>query len=56
MVLEGNEQIYTLREPGLLEELIPVPAASPQQLEVSSGRCWMQWGFPGTLMGDFHRL
>ncbi|NWI41005.1 PALD protein, partial [Picathartes gymnocephalus] len=32
-VLEGNEQIYTLREPGLLEELIPVPAASPQQLE-----------------------
>ncbi|KAI1231595.1 hypothetical protein IHE44_0007668 [Lamprotornis superbus] len=32
-VLEGNEQIYTLREPGFLEELIPVPAASPQQLE-----------------------
>ncbi|XP_061857391.1 paladin isoform X2 [Colius striatus] len=32
-VLEGNEQIYTLREPGHLEELIPVPAASPQQLE-----------------------
>ncbi|KAF4800716.1 Paladin [Turdus rufiventris] len=32
-VLEGNEQIYTLREPGLLEELIPVPATSPQQLE-----------------------
>lgn len=35
MVLEGNEQIYTLREPGQLEELIPVPTASPQQLEVS---------------------
>lgn len=35
-MLEGNEQIYTLREPGHLEELIPVPAASPQQLEVSS--------------------
>lgn len=33
VVLEGNEQIYTLREPGLLEELISVPAASPQQLE-----------------------
>uniref|UniRef100_A0A8C0HMN8 Paladin n=1 Tax=Buteo japonicus TaxID=224669 RepID=A0A8C0HMN8_9AVES len=33
VVLEGNEQIYTLREPGHLEELIPVPAASPQQLE-----------------------
>ncbi|NWV48282.1 PALD protein, partial [Daphoenositta chrysoptera] len=33
VVLEGNEQIYTLREPGLLDELIPVPAASPQQLE-----------------------
>ncbi|XP_065494853.1 paladin isoform X1 [Caloenas nicobarica] len=33
VVLEGNEQIYTLREPGQLEELIPVPAASPQQLE-----------------------
>ncbi|NWW17673.1 PALD protein, partial [Falcunculus frontatus] len=33
VVLEGNEQIYTLREPGLLEELIPVPTASPQQLE-----------------------
>lgn len=33
VVLEGNEQIYTLREPGLLEELIPVPAASPQELE-----------------------
>ncbi|NXU15941.1 PALD protein, partial [Pardalotus punctatus] len=32
-VLEGNEQIYTLREPGHLEELIPVPATSPQQLE-----------------------
>ncbi|NXN85107.1 PALD protein, partial [Bombycilla garrulus] len=32
-VLEGNEQIYTLREPGLLEELIPVPTASPQQME-----------------------
>uniref|UniRef100_A0A8C5U6E4 Paladin n=1 Tax=Malurus cyaneus samueli TaxID=2593467 RepID=A0A8C5U6E4_9PASS len=32
-VLEGNEQIYSLREPGHLEELIPVPAASPQQLE-----------------------
>ncbi|KFQ33285.1 Paladin, partial [Mesitornis unicolor] len=41
-ILEGNEQIYTLREPGHLEELIPIPAASPQQLEVSSclpGRC-----------------
>lgn len=35
VVLEGNEQIYTLREPGQLEELIPVPTASPQQLEVS---------------------
>ncbi|KAK2530830.1 Pald1 [Columba guinea] len=33
VVLEGNEQIYTLREPGQLEELIPVPTASPQQLE-----------------------
>ncbi|NWV65764.1 PALD protein, partial [Malurus elegans] len=33
VVLEGNEQIYSLREPGHLEELIPVPAASPQQLE-----------------------
>lgn len=55
-VLEGNEQIYTLREPGLLEELIPVPAASPQQLEVSSGTCWMLWRFPATLMCDFHRL
>ncbi|NXN17968.1 PALD protein, partial [Indicator maculatus] len=32
-VLEANDQIYTLREPGHLEELIPVPAASPQQLE-----------------------
>ncbi|NXF64884.1 PALD protein, partial [Ciccaba nigrolineata] len=32
-VLEGNEQIYTLREPEHLEELIPVPTASPQQLE-----------------------
>ncbi|NWV09682.1 PALD protein, partial [Ptilonorhynchus violaceus] len=32
-VVEGNEQIYTLREPGHLEELIPVPAASAQQLE-----------------------
>ncbi|KFP17966.1 Paladin, partial [Egretta garzetta] len=32
-VLEGNEQIYTLREPGHLEELIPVLGASPQQLE-----------------------
>ncbi|KAM6415534.1 paladin isoform 1-T1 [Rhynochetos jubatus] len=32
-VLEANEQIYTLREPGHLEELIPVPAASTQQLE-----------------------
>uniref|UniRef100_A0A8V5FYL6 Paladin n=1 Tax=Melopsittacus undulatus TaxID=13146 RepID=A0A8V5FYL6_MELUD len=33
VVLEGNEQIYTLREPGHLEELIPVPTALPQQLE-----------------------
>ncbi|NXC33903.1 PALD protein, partial [Campylorhamphus procurvoides] len=33
VVLEGNEQIYTLREPGHLEELIPVPTTSPQQLE-----------------------
>ncbi|XP_009953447.1 PREDICTED: LOW QUALITY PROTEIN: paladin [Leptosomus discolor] len=32
-ILEGNEHIYTLREPGRLEELIPVPTASPQQLE-----------------------
>ncbi|KFP03896.1 Paladin, partial [Calypte anna] len=33
VVLEGNEQIYTMREPGHLEELIPVLTASPQQLE-----------------------
>ncbi|NXJ85676.1 PALD protein, partial [Trogon melanurus] len=33
VVLEGNEQIYTVREPGHLEELIPVPTTSPQQLE-----------------------
>ncbi|NXI43220.1 PALD protein, partial [Galbula dea] len=33
VVLEGNEQIYTLREPEHLEDLIPVPTASPQQLE-----------------------
>ncbi|XP_053927693.1 paladin [Cuculus canorus] len=33
VVLEGNEQIYTLREPGHLEELIPVLTASSQQLE-----------------------
>ncbi|NWJ12231.1 PALD protein, partial [Crypturellus undulatus] len=32
-VLEGNEQIYTLREPGSLEQLITVPASSPEQLE-----------------------
>ncbi|NXU50881.1 PALD protein, partial [Turnix velox] len=32
-VLEGNEQLYTLREPGQLEELIPVPTTCPQQLE-----------------------
>ena len=47
-VLEGNEQIYTLREPGYLEELIPVPTTSPQQLEVSScplGRCWGRRAF-----------
>ncbi|NXD14668.1 PALD protein, partial [Nothocercus nigrocapillus] len=33
VVLEGNEQIYTLREPGSLEQLITVPASSPEQLE-----------------------
>uniref|UniRef100_A0A8B9G8Q2 Phosphatase domain containing paladin 1 n=1 Tax=Amazona collaria TaxID=241587 RepID=A0A8B9G8Q2_9PSIT len=47
VVLEGNEQVYTLREPGHLEELIPVPTASPQQLEVSScplGRCFVHGG------------
>ncbi|XP_038599862.1 paladin isoform X1 [Tachyglossus aculeatus] len=33
MVLEGNEQTYTLREPGHLDRLIPVPATSPEQLE-----------------------
>ncbi|NXE47896.1 PALD protein, partial [Casuarius casuarius] len=33
VVLEGNEQIYTLREPGNLEQLITVPVSSPEQLE-----------------------
>ncbi|KAM4703626.1 paladin [Rhinophrynus dorsalis] len=33
IVLEGNEQIYTSREPDNLEQQIPVPAASPEQLE-----------------------
>uniref|UniRef100_A0A8C5JEV3 Phosphatase domain containing paladin 1 n=1 Tax=Junco hyemalis TaxID=40217 RepID=A0A8C5JEV3_JUNHY len=50
-VLEGNEQIYTLREPGLLEELIPVPAASPQQLEVSSGGAGGCGELPGPGVG-----
>lgn len=35
VVLEGNEQIYTLREPGSLDQLIPVPVSTPEQLEVS---------------------
>uniref|UniRef100_U3IF62 Paladin n=1 Tax=Anas platyrhynchos platyrhynchos TaxID=8840 RepID=U3IF62_ANAPP len=33
VVLEGNEQVYTLREPGSLDELVPVPASTPEQLE-----------------------
>ncbi|CAM4593654.1 paladin isoform X1 [Caretta caretta] len=33
VVLEGNEQIYTLREPGNLEQQITVPVTSPEQLE-----------------------
>uniref|UniRef100_A0A8D2J8C7 Paladin n=1 Tax=Varanus komodoensis TaxID=61221 RepID=A0A8D2J8C7_VARKO len=33
VVLEGNEQIYTLREPGNLEQQIAVPVTSPEQLE-----------------------
>ncbi|XP_019473486.1 paladin [Meleagris gallopavo] len=33
VVLEGNEQIYTLREPGKLDQLIPVPVSTPEQLE-----------------------
>uniref|UniRef100_A0A8C3CD58 Phosphatase domain containing paladin 1 n=1 Tax=Cairina moschata TaxID=8855 RepID=A0A8C3CD58_CAIMO len=37
VVLEGNEQVYTLREPGSLDELVPVPASTPEQLEVSLG-------------------
>ncbi|XP_047925552.2 paladin isoform X2 [Anser cygnoides] len=33
VVLEGNEQVYTLREPGSLDELVSVPASTPEQLE-----------------------
>ncbi|XP_062989070.1 paladin isoform X2 [Elgaria multicarinata webbii] len=33
VVLEGNEQIYTLREVGNLEQQITVPVTSPEQLE-----------------------
>ncbi|XP_065602070.1 paladin [Cyrtonyx montezumae] len=33
VVLEGNEQIYTLRELGSLDQLIPVPVSTPEQLE-----------------------
>ncbi|XP_053306637.1 paladin isoform X2 [Spea bombifrons] len=33
IVLEGNEQIYTLREPEHLEQPIAVPVTSPEQLE-----------------------
>uniref|UniRef100_A0A8D0HG44 Paladin n=1 Tax=Sphenodon punctatus TaxID=8508 RepID=A0A8D0HG44_SPHPU len=33
VVLEGNEQIYTLREPGNLEQQITVPITSSKQLE-----------------------
>lgn len=36
-MLEGNEQVYTLREPGSLDELVSVPASTPEQLEVSLG-------------------
>uniref|UniRef100_A0A8C3S9I8 Phosphatase domain containing paladin 1 n=1 Tax=Chelydra serpentina TaxID=8475 RepID=A0A8C3S9I8_CHESE len=36
VVLEGNEQIYTLREPGYLEQQITVPVTSPEQLEVNT--------------------
>lgn len=47
VVLEGNEQIYTLREPGSLDQLIPVPVSTPEQLEVSLsfGVCLvLPWG------------
>ncbi|MEE6488344.1 hypothetical protein FKM82_015208 [Ascaphus truei] len=33
IVLEGNEQIYTLREPEHLEQQIAIPVTSPEQLE-----------------------
>ncbi|XP_025065019.1 paladin isoform X1 [Alligator sinensis] len=33
VVLEGNEQTYTLREPGNLEQQITVPVRMPEQLE-----------------------
>nr|XP_028585398.1 paladin isoform X1 [Podarcis muralis]XP_028585399.1 paladin isoform X1 [Podarcis muralis]XP_028585400.1 paladin isoform X1 [Podarcis muralis] len=33
VVLEGNEQTYTVREVGNLEQQITVPATSPEQLE-----------------------
>ncbi|NXA36679.1 PALD protein, partial [Eudromia elegans] len=33
VVLDGHEQVYTLREPGSPEELLTVPACSPEQLE-----------------------
>ncbi|XP_061087893.1 paladin isoform X1 [Conger conger] len=33
LVLEGNGQVYTLREPACLEQPIPVPARDTQQME-----------------------
>lgn len=50
VVLEGNEQIYTLREPGSLDQLIPVPVSTPEQLEVSLG-FGVHLGVPGPALG-----
>lgn len=46
VVLEGNEQTYTLREVGSLEQQIVVPVMSPEQLEVRTCILYLLFSFP----------
>jgi len=34
LVLEGNGQIFTPREPSCMDQHIPIPLSDPQQIEV----------------------
>uniref|UniRef100_A0A671XYW6 Paladin n=1 Tax=Sparus aurata TaxID=8175 RepID=A0A671XYW6_SPAAU len=42
LVLEGNGQIFTPREPSCLDQHIPIPSSDPQLIEILRAQKWLE--------------